>query len=116
MVGNFAENLLKEAIMNHTNQYVTKFPLWLTETEKIDYQFSHAVCVIPQIDRRYWLYLNGNLVWEHKGARNLVVQESAYTSEGVKFKISGEMQDKRPLLFNLVFTQDVATGNWVLKN
>jgi hypothetical protein len=103
--------------MNHTNQYVTKYTLQRAETDDtVDYQFSHAVCVIPRIDRRYWLYINGNLVWEQKGARNLVILKSEYTSKGVEFEISGAMQDTRPLLFNLVFVKDAVTGNWVLKN
>lgn len=101
--------------MNRTNQYVTKYPLWRNETDKVEYQFSHVVSMVDGVpDRRYCLYIGGLLVWEHKGARHLAIVKSSYSLEEVTFEIQGEMQNKSSLEFHLLFKKDNLSGQWHL--
>jgi hypothetical protein len=96
------------------NQYLTKYPLYSADGKKIEYQFSHVVSMVNgSPDRRHCLYIEGLLVWEHKGARTLSIVQGVYSEEAMTFDIRGEMQNKSPLKFNLLFKKDSA-GQWQL--
>lgn len=97
------------------NKDVSKHTLSRSAEDAVEYQFTHKECMLPFIKREHKIYIEGQLVWVHTGARNLIIFRDAYTKEGVEIDLAGKKWDKTTLKFDFVFKKD-ENGLWYLKN
>lgn len=96
------------------NNDVSKHTLSRSDGETVEYQYKYKECMVPFVNRQHWLYIEGQFVWSHVGARNLNILRDAYTKEGLEIDLMGKKWDKSPLKFSLVFKKG-EKGWWCLK-